>query len=322
MIFFRYQNTKTLERNSNYVDMRMLYNEVIYRRSYYDYYQNMTLEETVDNMYDEFSTELKYRKNLDKSQYREIITKVCEIASNSYTQNQISKEEDYDKIDELMSSYPLDGIFVTPEHCEEFPEGTKYSLSELRSEIICRTNTDNVKYLAIYTGEVISKNMICGGTLIKPSKILEVLPIYKGAKHSNPYMDSINHIYRDIDNEEELKKAMLDSKNMIKQFYKASCNIDTLSDMTFKHVKEAIIRKALSISKGNYKNLNYRFKDNRHLIEITCKRELFKFCIFNSDACYKEIMNKDSIKHEGFYIIEDLFNNKRTKERLKFNLSI
>ena len=82
MVFYRYQNTKTLERNSQYVDMRALYNEAIYRRDYIFKDKDITVDFLVNNLYDEFSQELVYRKNLEEFQHKHIIKKVCEIAIN------------------------------------------------------------------------------------------------------------------------------------------------------------------------------------------------------------------------------------------------
>lgn len=178
MVYYRYQNTKTMEKNSQYVDMKVLYSEAIYRRDYCWKNENVTVEFLVENLYEEFSQELIYRKNLDKFQYKTIIRKVCEIAINSELSscslNEKNKQrmESYEKIGELMKNYPLKGIFVIPEYSEEFELGTKYSVTELRSKVITKLNVSEVNYLAIYRGDVIKKEMIYGGTLIIPNKLL------------------------------------------------------------------------------------------------------------------------------------------------------
>ena len=80
-----------------------------------------------------------------------------------------------------MNNYPFNGIFVFPEYCDECKFGTKYSITEMRSKIVCPTSTSEVKFLASYSGEIIKKEMLLGGTLIKPKKILGVRTVFNGA---------------------------------------------------------------------------------------------------------------------------------------------
>lgn len=328
MIFFRYQNTKTFETNSKYVDMRMLYNEVIYRRDFTYPNQDVTTEFMCNLLYEEFSEELKYRKGLEPSQYRDIIRTVCDIALNSEKKDSSpeekirDKEVAFDKIDKLLEDYPLDGIFVIPEYGEGFEFGTKYSISELRSKVICDLISSDVKYLAIYSGEVLKKEMTCGGTLLRPTKILGVLPLYKGAIKHSSYLESTEIFYRDIEDEEELSKAINTKKGLLQEFLKYYPDTDISNNLAFSHMRELIIRKALNISRCNYKNLEYRFKDNRHLIEVTGKNIVYKFCIFNEEVTANDLLSRNSINHKGFYIEEDLFNNKKIKQSLNLDLAV
>lgn len=328
MIFFRYQNTKTLETNSQYVDMKMLYNEVIYHRDYYYQDKTVTAELMVDMFYDEFSKELIYRDGLDESMYKDIIRKVCEIAINSELKgNPIeSKSRDrknaYEQIDELMKDYPLKGIFVIPEYSEEFKSGTKYSIPELRAKIICNLNVPTAKYLAIYSGDVIKKEMVCGGTLLKPAKILGVLPLFKNAVETYKHLSAIDVFYRDIEDANKLSEAMNFQKSFLKDCLKYSSDNTISKQIASSHVRELIILEALNISKSTYKDLQYRFKDDRHLIEISKKNKVFKFCVFNKDINANNLLNNDLIKHEGFYIEEDLFNNTRVKQKLHMELAV
>lgn len=326
MIFYRYQNTKTLERNSQYVDMKALYNEAIYRRDYYFKDVDITVDFLVDNLYDEFSQELIYRKNLEKFQYKHIIKRVCEIAINSELEEcsledkQQQRIEAYNKIDDLMKNYPLKGIFVIPEYSDEFEFGTKYSLPELRSKVISTLNVPSAKYLAIYKGDVIKKEMIYGGTLILPTKILGVLTLFNGANDNNHL--SLESVYRHIRDKRELEEVISVQKGFLSDCIKYSPYTNVSKQITSSHVRELIILEALNRTNADFKDLEYRFIDNRHLIEINKANTTYRYCIFNEDVTANNLLNNDSIEYKGFCIIDDFFNNIKKKEYLNMNIAV
>lgn len=328
MIFYRYQNTKTLETNSQYADMRRLYNEVIYQRDYFYSSKNISPEFIAEKLYDEFSKELVYRKNLKESEYKNIILQVCKIAVNSELKDlsiEIKAQERrdaYKKIDNLMKPYPLDGIFVIPEYSEECKYGTKYSISELRSKIICNIGAPSVKYLAVYAGEIIKDEMVCGGTLIRPTRILGTRPLFKEAIKSHRASLLTDIFYRDIKDGKQLENAIKFQKSFLEGCIKYAPNSNILKYITFSHIRELIILNALKISRCDYKDLEYRFKNNRHLIEISKNNKMYKFCIFNEKVTATNLLNNDCIKYKGFYIEDDLFNNITNKKPLYMKLVV
>lgn len=326
MVFYRYQNTKTLERNSQYVDMRALYNEAIYRRDYIFKDKDITVDFLVNNLYDEFSQELVYRKNLEEFQHKHIIKKVCEIAINSELKECSIEEknqqriEAYNKIDALMENYPLKGIFVIPEYSEEFKSGTTYSIPELRTKVISQLNVPSAKYLAIYKGDVIKKEMIYGGTLLLPTKILGVLKLFEGANDNNH--SSIEAIYRHIKDKNELNEAISFQKSFLSDCMKYNSNTNISRSITNSHIRELIILETLNRTKADYKDLQYRFIDNRHLIEINKANTTYKYCIFNENVTVKNLLNNDSIQYKGFCIEDDFFNNVQKREYLNMNIAV
>lgn len=325
MIFYRYQNTKTMEKSSQYVDMKALYNEAIYRRDYSST-DKVTVDFLVENLYDEFSQELVYRKNLAKFQYKHIIKKVCEIAISSekkecsLEEKRIQRIEAYKKIDKLMENYPLDGIFVIPEYSSEFEFGTKYSIPELRTKVISKLNVSHVKYLAIYKGEVINREMIYGGTLISPTKILAVLPLFDGANDIN-YLN-IESIYRHIEDKNKLIETISFQKDFLVDCIKYSKNSSIPKKIASSHVRELIILQALNMTGANYKDLQYRFVDDKHLIEINKDNTTYKYCIYKEDVTINNLLNNDLVKHEGFCIIDDFFNNIKKRELLSIDIAV
>lgn len=326
MIFYRYQNTKTLERNSQYVDMKALYNEAIYRRDYYFKDMDVTVDFLVENLYDEFSQELVYRKNLEKFQYKHIIKKVCEIAVDSELKEcsledkKQQRIEAYKKIDKLMENYPLKGIFVIPEYSDGFEFGTKYSIPELRTKVICQLNVPSAKYLAIYKGDVIKKEMIYGGTLLLPTKILGVLTLSKEANRHN--YSSLEAVYRHIKDETKLNEAISFQKDFLSDCIKYSSHTNISKKITFSHVRELIILETLNMTDADYKDLQYRFIDNRHLIEINKANTTYKYCIFNEDVTASNLLNNDSIEYKGFCIVDDFFNNVTKRESLSLDIAV
>ena len=326
MIFYRYQNTKTLEQNSQYVDMKALYNEAIYRRDHVYENNNITVDFLVDNLYDEFSQELVYRKNLEKFQYKHIIKRVCEIAINSelkecsLEEKQAQRIEAYSQIDNLMRNYPLKGIFVVPEYSNEFESGTKYSVSELRTKVISTLNASSVKYLAIYKGDVIKKEMIYGGTLLFPTKLVGVLKLYEGANDNNHL--SLEAVYRHIKDKEKLNEAISFQKDFLSDCIKYNSNTNTSKKIMSSHIRELIILETLNRTEANYKDLEYRFIDNKHLIEIDKDNITYKYCIFNKDVTAKNLLNNDLIHYEGFCITDDFFNNKIIKQPVCMDIAV
>lgn len=331
MIFYRYQNTKTLETNSmSYADMRLLYNKIIYERDFGNNNKDLTVEYCVEKFYPIFSEELLLRKGVDENICKEIIREISKIALKSELSNLSSSEKEnqrkiaFKQIDYFMDNYPFDGIFVFPEYCDECKFGTKYSITEMRSKIVCSTSTPEVKFLASYSGEIIKKEMLLGGTLIKPKKILGVRTVFSGASRvDKDNKSSLSDIfYRDIDNNKKLEEVIESRKNFLNKYSDYFLESDVSRSIVKSHTRELLIRKALEISNSDYKSVDYRFKDDRHLIEITNKNKLYKFCIYNKDVTVDNLLNNDLIEYNGFYIEDDLFNNITNKMPLSLGLAM
>ena len=76
MIFYRYQNTKTLERNSfHYVDMNSLYDDVV---THIDIHGETTIDGILE-MFKEYNrgSELCYRENLKEEDYGNLLRMVA-----------------------------------------------------------------------------------------------------------------------------------------------------------------------------------------------------------------------------------------------------
>lgn len=326
MVYYRYQNTKKLERNSQYVDMKALYNEVIYRRDNQYKDIKITVDFLVEQLYDEFSQELKYRKNLSRFQYKSIIRNVCEIAINNELPNFSDEEkrkqriEAHKEIDSLMKNYPLNGIFVVPEYSEEFKNGTTYSIPELRSKVITNLNVPSAKYLAIYKGEVIEKEMIYGGTLIMPTKILGVLSLYENANKYNHI--NVEAVYRHLKNQEDLKDAISIQKEILLECQKNSFYKSLKNKIANAHIRELIIIKLLNLVDADYQNLEYRFIDNKHIIDINKSSITYRYCIFDKDVTTNNILNNDNIQYNGYCIVDDYYNNTQKRESLNMTIAV
>ena len=325
MIFYRYQNTKTLERHSfEYIDMNMLYERAttyIYCRSEEEF--------NIDNLLDFLRGhcfELQYRQNLTEDKYDDILREVVKIVLKHYNRYATKEEEKknrknaWDEITLLMKPYPLKGLFVIPEYCMEFRQGTKYSASELCSNIITGLSAPSAKYLAIYEGEVICNEMEYGGTLIKPTNLIKVLDLHKEV---DKVIGATRNLYRHLiyDND-ELKDSIEITKELLKDYIE--WNLDSLAESTIKtHTRELLLKELLVATKANYKQLQYRNFNNKHYA-IICKNNLkFKFCISEEEVTADNIFEGDTITHHGDMSITNLKTNTViAQERFRLKLAV
>lgn len=323
MIFFRYQNTKTLERNSlEYIDMNMLYERAttyIYCRSEEEF--------NIDNLLNFLRGhcfELQYRQNLTEDKYDDILKEIIKIVLKYYDRNATKEEEKknrknaWNEITLLMKPYPLKGLFVIPEYSEEFEHGTKYSKTELRSNIITGLSSSTAKYLAVYEGEIICEEMDYGGTLIKPTKLVEVLDLYEETDETIGFRYDF---YRDIADDEELEYCMKHIKKRIKRYIECD-RYDLLEHRVKVHTRELLMRELLIYTNANYKQLEYRNLNNIHHVIITKDNKRFKFCIPEEEITAENLFKKDTIIHNGELSITDLKTNTVDKKRFELKLTV
>ena len=312
MIFYRYQNTKTLERNSfHYVDMNDLYDDVIH---YVDIYEDTT----IDNILKRFKEygrgfELCCRENLKKEDYDYILRTIVKISLKYYTEledfglRNENKKKARKEIDDLMKPYPLKGIFVIPES-DSFIDNTKFSISELRSNIITPLSADSAKYLAVYKGEVIKESMNYGGTLIKPTELVAVYDLFNSKDES---IDNMHPFYRHIEDEEILNKAIESNRDLI------SCQIEAsrwqgnyINGLIKTHAKELIISNILRIFKVSYKELDYYKVNNRvHRVQIKKDDKQLTFFIPEKDVTIDDFINRKTINYDCKIVRKDLQGN-------------
>lgn len=323
MIFFRYQNTKTLERHSfEYIDMNMLYERVttyIYCRSEEEF--------NIDNLLNFLRGhcfELQYRQNLTEDKYDDILKEIIKIVLKHYNRYATKEEEKknrknaWDEITLLMKPYPLKGIFVIPEYSEEFEHGTKYSKTELRSSIITGLSSSSAKYLAVYEGEIICEEMDYGGTLIKPTKLVEVLDLYE---ETDETVGVRYDFYRDILDDEELEYSMKYTKKRLKRYIE--CDFDDLIEHRIKvHTRELLIRELLIHTNVNYKQLEYRNLDNKHYVTISKDNKEFNFSIPEENITTENLLRGDTIIHNGELSITDLITNTSNKKTFELKLIV
>ena len=323
MIFYRYQNTKTLERHSfEYIDMNMLYERAttyIYCRSEEEF--------NIDNLLNFLRGhcfELQYRQNLTEDKYDDILREIVKIVLKHYDRNATREEEKknrknaWDEITLLMKPYPLKGLFVIPEYSEEFEHGTKYSKTELRSNIITGLSSSTAKYLTIYEGEVICEEMDYGGTLIKPNKLVEVLDLYEEVDRT---VGVRYDFYRDILDDEELEYSIKYTKKRLKRYIE--CDFDDLIEHRIKvHTRELLIRELLIHTNVNYKQLEYRNLDNKHYVTISKDNKEFNFSIPEENITAENLLRGDTIIHNGELSITDLITNTSNKKTFELKLIV
>lgn len=323
MIFYRYQNTKTLERHSfEYIDMNMLYERAttyIYCRSEEEF--------NIDNLLNFLRGhcfELQYRQNLTEDKYDDILKEIINIVLKHYNRYATKEEEKknrknaWDEITLLMKPYPLKGLFVIPEHSEEFEHGTKYSKTELRSNIITGLSSSSAKYLAVYEGDVICDEMNYGGTLIKPTKLVEVLDLYEEVDGT---VGVRYDFYRDILDDEELEYSIKYTKKRLKRYIE--CDFDDLIEHRIKvHTRELLIRELLIHTNANYKQLEYRNLNNKHYVAISKDNKEFNFSIPEENITAENLLRGDTIIHNGELSITDLITNTSNKKTFELKLIV
>lgn len=328
MIFYRYQNTKTLEKHSfEYVDVNTLYDRAItYINCLHEgETDTASLKNSLFDYLKDYCFELKYRQNLSEDNFDNILREVIKIILKYYDQNASIEEQNrnrkiaWDEITLLMKPYPLKGLFVIPEYCMEFRQGTKYSASELCSNIITGLSAPSAKYLAIYEGEVICNEMEYGGTLIRPTRLIKVLDLYKEV---DKVIGATRNLYRHLiyDND-ELKDSIEITKELLKDYIE--WNLDSLAESTIKtHTRELLLKELLVATKANYKQLQYRNFNNKHYA-IICKNNLkFKFCISEEKVTADNIFEGDTIVHNGELSVTDLKTNTVDKKTFRLRLAV
>ena len=125
-----------------------------------------------------------------------------------------------------------------------------------------------------------------------------------------------------IKDKNELNEAISFQKSFLSDGMKYNSNTNISRSITNSHIRELIILETLNRTKADYKDLQYRFIDNRHLIEINKANTTYKYCIFNENVTVKNLLNNDSIQYKGFCIEDDFFNNVQKREYLNMNIAV
>ena len=307
MIFYRYQNTKTLEEHSfEYIDMNRLYDTAVdYIRYRHeggeDNFNKLCIfdKHRLFNYLRGHCDELVYRQNLSRNEFNSILRKIMNIILKYYNKD-LSYEEQcknrsiaWNEITDFMKPYPMKGLFVIPEYNEELQIGTKFSIEELRSNIATGLSATSAKYLAIYEGDIICKEMYRGGTLIKPKKLLQVFDLYQ---ETDEFIDTRYYkFYRDsFDKNEAIKEV----KDEIKRESKYNMDDEGLDYIIKPHVRELIIREVLKYTNSNYKQLQYRYLDDTHYLFIFKDNKKFRFCIPEEKVTVQNVIQGDNVMHK------------------------
>ena len=322
MIFYRYQNTKTLERNSfQYVDMNTLYGRAV---DYIDECKGKATIDSIAEFLEDYAFELCYRQNLEEKDYGKLLKEIAKISIKYYPEvdsmelRNTFKKEAYKEIDDLMKPYPLKGLFVIPEY-SNFNGGTKFSVSELRSNIITGLSASSAKYLAIYEGDVICEEMDYGGTLIKPTKLVNVFELFEDRDKS---IGTMHPIFRDIEDEEELKESIEYSRESIGKYISWNMGDEHIKSSIKTYAKELIICYILRAFKTNYKMLDYRKVNNIHRVHIKKNNKIISFYIPEEDITLNDFNNRKNIVHRCRVVVKDMQGNimHRTKGTLNVSL--
>ena len=313
MIFFRYQNTKTLERYSfHYVDMNTLYDRASSHIDMCkDKYTDITVDSISEYLYD-YTYELCYRQNLEENDYSKIIKEISKICLKYYTDyknielKKTFRKKAWQEITDLMKPYPLKGLFVIPEYTKLFNHGTKFSISELRSNIITGLSAESAKYLAIYEGEVICEEVEYGGTLIKPTKLLGTFDLFE---EKDKYIGNRHVFYRDIKNEYELQEEIQDNREWIQDNINWNMSQEHINKLIKIHAKELLIYTILRKLKTSYKKLDYYKEGNIHKIRVFKDDRTFYFNILDEDITLDNFTNRDNITYRCKLVVKDLSDN-------------
>lgn len=183
MLFYRYQNTNTMEDNSiYYIDIEVLYREVIddyYNTSIKDY--NFVEESYLDTKVNRYSYELIEYRGLSYHESKKIIHDIIVKAKYDAYKYGEKNQSTLEEIRNMMYNFPLKGIFTIPVYSEQFEYGCVCSHSEMACNIYTVTK-DKPEYIALYEGDVICDEMEFGGTLIKPKTLIEVKKVKEHAE--------------------------------------------------------------------------------------------------------------------------------------------
>lgn len=146
MLFYRFQNTKEVEKNSYYVDLNLLYDDL---REYKDEYgENL---DTV--LYAVYHNTLNMREDISATELFNLV-----------------KSSNWNEIDSLAKKYPLKYIFgMRKDEVDQY-----YSLKELTHGKDTPWCCEGSKYLVLYEGDLISDEGEGCGCIFKPHSILEI----------------------------------------------------------------------------------------------------------------------------------------------------
>lgn len=303
MVFYRYQNTNHLERNSfSYVDVE---NACWFAFSYY-IGKRTNIFEVLNYIKSECSKELCFRDNLKKEDYDSFFMKLAKIVYEYLEISNIDnmfefKDSLFDEVRKIMKRYPLKGIFVIPQYNKGFEEcGTKLSELELSSNICATISAKNAKYLAVYEGEVLCKRMKCGGTLINPTKLIKVIPV---TINKDSFLGLSDIILRDVFNFEELNNHKSEFKKTLKDKVKIWGVNKIVNQEINIYKKELLLREILLYTGANFKEISYRYSNHQkeHLILVTSieNGKIFNFSIPDKDINYNDVINSETIFLSG-----------------------
>lgn len=324
MVFYRYQNTKTLEQYSyEYVDMTCLCHMTI--DYIYNYLDGVIDSNKLIEYMSRFTCELSYRQNIYSDEdINNILNKIIQIIKKYYnhsisfdnlsTIQKLAKNE----VRLLMKNYPLKGIFVVPEYNDRFDSGTKFSETELRSNVITSLGVSEAKYLAIYEGEVICEDMEFGGTLIRPSKLIKVVDLYKECIDERICSDEYI-FYRDLLDNNKFEKVIAELKKSLTSKYSS---MDYIAHKIDIHTRELIIRKILLLTNSTYKELEYRNFNGVHYILIKKDNARIKFCISDKEVSKENVLNGDTIIYDGEVYLTNKNTNAVKKSTFTLNLTV
>lgn len=150
--FYRYQGTKEMEQRSRYVDIELLYEDIVELRLYQP---GITEAELEEELYWKYEETFALRSSISA---KDLFLRVC-------------RATDFDEIEKMIHDYPVDGIFGYLQ--EEIDED--YDWEELISggENIYFWHCDYRLYLTLYEGELIQDEGE-SGVIFKPAQLVKV----------------------------------------------------------------------------------------------------------------------------------------------------
>lgn len=325
MIYYRYQSTNHFESNSiEYIDgmsaVSVAFIELYKKRG------SIRFEDVYESIENRMR-ELKFRLNINDSMKSTILDDLAFLTFNYLNvANDDNREEISDTLrleaQRYMKKYPLQGIFAIPKYNSDLYESTKFSLGEIKQNIIASMDSSNVKYLAIYEGSILCQEMEYGGALIKPNKLLSVIPIDTQSKDFQDIITCDCRVFRDITDAEELLITKKSIKRNLSFYAKEKCVVfDRLK--TF-YVRECILHKLMSDTNAGINDIdvNYSFDDKKLYVDIKekCFNVEFQYIIDDIDVNDDDIFKDKEVVVSGVLKITD--HDFRTINYEPFNISV